>query len=159
MIKLSIMTTTTAVTSISHLGNDRFCWDGWEVVGALAAGFTAAGAGLGAAGWGGADGVGVGYVGFGAAGAACTAAGPGGAFTVSTGWGGVGTARGGSACPLCGRTAICSSAVMFLGRFSARMLMQYARTSNCACVSSGWQVRVSSTILSTAVGGRMPVQQ
>ena len=63
MIKLSIMTTTTAVTSISHLGNDRFCWDGWEVVGALAAGVTAAGAGLGAAGWGGADGVGVGYVG------------------------------------------------------------------------------------------------
>ena len=48
---------------------------------------------------------------------------------------------------------------MLLGRFSARMLMQYARTSNCACVSSGWQVRVSSTILSTAVGGRMPVQQ
>ena len=102
--------------------------------------------------------MGVGYVGFGAAGAACTTAGLGVAFTVSTGLG-VGTARGGSACPLCGRTAICSSAVMFLGRFSARMLMQYARTSNCACVSSGWQVRVSSTILSTAVGGRMPVQQ
>lgn len=57
------------------------------------------------------------------------------------------------------RVVICSSAVMLLGRFSARMLMQYARTSNCACVSSGWQVRVSSTILSTAVGGRMPVQQ
>ena len=158
-MKMHRSKTTTAATGISHLGNDRFCWDGWGDAGGWYAGFTAIGAGLGAAGWGGADGVGVGYVGFGAAGAACTAAGLGGAFTVSTGWGGVGTARGGSACPLCGRTAICSSAVMFLGRFSARMLMQYARTSNCACVSSGWQVRVSSTILSTAVGGRMPVQQ
>ena len=158
-MKMHRSKTTTAATGISHLGSGRFCWDGWEVVGALAAGFTAAGAGFAAAGWGGADGVGVGYVGFGAAGAACTAASLGGAFTVSTGWGGVGTVRNGSACPPCGRTAICSSAVMFLGRFSARMLMQYARTSNCACVSSGWQVRVSSTILSTAVGGRMPVQQ
>ena len=158
-MKMHRSKTTTAATGISHLGNDRFCWDGWGDAGGWYAGFTAAGAGFAAAGWGGADGVGVGYVGFGAAGAACTAAGLGGAFTVSTGWGGVGTARGGSACPPCGRTAICSSAVMFLGRFSARMLMQYARTSNCACVSRGWQVRVSSTILSTAVGGRMPVQQ
>ena len=53
----------------------------------------------------------------------------------------------------------CNRVVMSCGRFWGMMLMQKARTSNCACVSSGWQVRESSITRPTAEGGRTPVQQ
>lgn len=75
-----------------------------------------------------------------------------------------GSARGagltGSAFPpFCRRVTICSKAAMSCGRFCGRMLIPAARTSNCSFVSRGLQVRVSSTIRSTEVGGSVPVQQ